>query len=532
MGKSNGEAQQAFRNGKGLCEIQMIGTHTYKCLFRAWPKSLIVSFLALGLIIGPSVSNSHGAVLTQNQLAPSLTEIAGTRVSGFSDGPGGENRTATFNLPRGLRYDTAGNLYVADTGNNAIRKIDTTGNVTTLAGNGTAGFADGTGGRKGTATFNAPLALTIDKPGNLYVADTGNNAIRKIDTTGNVTTLAGNGKPGSVDGNISTSTRPPLFDGPNSIDIDNDQTLWITSAGRIRKIDTNGNVSTLTTSQDDNFGIALNATGVPYVIRGTSSTDLDRYFITRLGTDGSAETWDFRPPADPQGARYNQPRPFLILSLALDPRGNAFITSGYGFQKLSPNGERSQVDFDLVKQYAEIGSLQWTLALAIDDADSLTLTVGSSIVRLNNPAITALTAPELPAANGTTSPSSTTAPKSPKPKLCEAFVKLQKLQDQLDASGSDDWTLEKQSSYYQAVGKVAKQYVNAAPADIRVDWILESRAMQKVASAYVAYFKLSKAARAKRTATFTNGLLDFAFSEAHQRVADWAVSNCGITLPG
>jgi NHL repeat len=522
----------------------MIGTRTVKNSFRSRPKSLIAACLALGLIIGPAVSKSHGATLTQIQLAPSLTVIAGTRTAGFSDGPGGENGTATLNVPRGLRYDTSGNLYVADTGNNAIRKIDTTGNVTTIAGNGKPGFVDGTGGRNGTATFNAPVALTIDRSGNLYVADTGNNAIRKIDTTGNVTTIAGNGKPGSVDGNIATSTRPPLFDAPNSIDIDNDQTLWITSAGRIRKIGTDGNISTLTTSQDDNFGIALNPAGVPYVIRGLSLYDLDRFLISRLDPAGPTETWDFRPQADPQGARYNLPREFRILSLALDPRGNAFVTSGYGFRKLAPTGERYALDFDLVKRYAEIGSLQWTFALALDDASGLTLTVGNSIVRLSDPTFTALNPQELPTSTGKTNSSSTSVPKtnpsgtsvpnSPKPKFCEAFVKLQKLQDQLDATGSDDWTLEEQSSYYQAVGRVAKQYFNAAPADIRADWIVESRAMQKLASASVAYFKLSKAARAKRAATFTNELLDllnFAFSEGHQKIADWATNNCGSTFP-
>lgn len=122
--------------------------------------------------------------------------FAGNKTPGFADGPGS---TALFNIPAGITIDAADNLYVADTYNNRIRKITPAGFVTTIAGNSVPGRFDAVGT---TANFDMPYNLTIDKNGNIYVADTQNNDIRKIDLNYSVTTIAGNDMDGNTDGYI------------------------------------------------------------------------------------------------------------------------------------------------------------------------------------------------------------------------------------------------------------------------------------------------------------------------------------------
>ncbi|TZF84786.1 hypothetical protein FW774_07350 [Pedobacter sp. BS3] len=122
-----------------------------------------------------------------------VSDFAGT-TSGYADGT---LTTAKFKSPEGIEFDPQGNLYVADRGNNRIRKIAPDGKVTTLAGSGTAAFADGTGL---AASFNGPWDLTTDTQGNVYVADQNNQRVRKITPAGVVTTYAGSGIAGLVNG--------------------------------------------------------------------------------------------------------------------------------------------------------------------------------------------------------------------------------------------------------------------------------------------------------------------------------------------
>jgi len=121
------------------------------------------------------------------------TTLAGDGLTSFRDGPAGE---AEFNDPQGLCVDSAGNVYVADLGNDVIRKIAPDGTTSTLAGNTNVGFNDGTGGVNGTATFSAPSGVAVDSEGVLYVADQNNNSIRMVLPDGTTTTLAGNGDAG------------------------------------------------------------------------------------------------------------------------------------------------------------------------------------------------------------------------------------------------------------------------------------------------------------------------------------------------
>jgi len=164
-------------------------------------------------------------------------------IAGKAGTPGnkdGLDTAARFNLPESIAVDAAGNLYVADNGNNEIRKITPDGMVITLAGNGAAGKSDGSGA---SATFNSPFGIATDASGNVYVADSGNNLIRKITPGGAVTTFAGSGGKGSGD---ATGVQAS-FNTPAGIAIDAAGNLYISDENNniIRKITATGTVSTL-----------------------------------------------------------------------------------------------------------------------------------------------------------------------------------------------------------------------------------------------------------------------------------------------
>src|SRR5205823_1215793 len=118
--------------------------------------------------------------------------------TGFSGAVDGNGRDALFAYPGGLAVDGSGNLYIADHNNHTIRKINAAGSVTTLAG--TAGIAGSADGNGSSARFNGPTGVAVDGSGNVYVADAGNQSIRKIAPSGAVTTFVGfSGVAGSSD---------------------------------------------------------------------------------------------------------------------------------------------------------------------------------------------------------------------------------------------------------------------------------------------------------------------------------------------
>lgn len=126
-----------------------------------------------------------------------ITTVIGTGAGGYS-GDGGSATNATINGAYGLVWDGLNNLYLADSGNNCIRKVDTNGVITTVAGNGVGGYS-GDGGSATNASLNNPTGICFDPHGNLYIADTGNNLIRKVASDGKITTIAGGGsEPASI----------------------------------------------------------------------------------------------------------------------------------------------------------------------------------------------------------------------------------------------------------------------------------------------------------------------------------------------
>jgi sugar lactone lactonase YvrE len=166
-----------------------------------------------------------------------VTTIAGSGKVGKANG---SDTSVTFYNPEGIVVDASGNLFVADRDNNLIRKISSTGYVSTFAG---SGIPDSTNGKDTTATFNNPSGIAIDASGNLYVADRGNNIIRKITSAGIVTTFAGSGSPGSSNGTGDNAT----FNFPQSLAIDGFGNVYVADRynNQIRKISPNAVVTTL-----------------------------------------------------------------------------------------------------------------------------------------------------------------------------------------------------------------------------------------------------------------------------------------------
>ncbi|WP_137940087.1 gluconolaconase [Chitinivorax sp. B] len=213
------------------------------------------------LYVADAGENNRIRVMTADG---TVSTLAGSK-EGFEDGTGS---AAAFNTPSGLALDATGNLYVADTGNHAIRKITPQGVVSTVAGTGQPGLRDGPAT---AAQFNGPLAVAVGRDGSLYVADTYNDRIRVIQPDGNVTTLAGGPHPGHQDGPGGNA----LFDMPCALALDHAGNLWIadTRNRAIRKLAPNGEVSTFAQAPEQDresplrrpLGLAISRDGSLYV---------------------------------------------------------------------------------------------------------------------------------------------------------------------------------------------------------------------------------------------------------------------------
>ncbi|HTR38056.1 MAG TPA: hypothetical protein VMH80_19240 [Bryobacteraceae bacterium] len=172
-----------------------------------------------------------------------MNTVAGNSHTGFS-GDGGQATNATLNGPLGMAIDSAGNVYFADVSNNRVRKVSASGIITTIAGNGTQGFS-GDEGLAVNAELYSPHCVAVDSAGNVYFSDTSNNRIRKIDTSGMITTVAGNGGVGSTgDGGPATAA---TLSAPWGVAVDGAGNLYIADwlSHKIRKVDTKGIITTI-----------------------------------------------------------------------------------------------------------------------------------------------------------------------------------------------------------------------------------------------------------------------------------------------
>jgi RHS repeat-associated protein len=177
-----------------------------------------------------------------------ITTVAGTGEAGYS-GEGMPGLQARLRWPSGLAMDNAGNLYIADSGNNRVRKLDPSGIITTVAGTGVYGFG-GDGGPAVQARLSSPTGVAVDGEGNVFIADKYNCAIRKVTADGMIATVAGAGCYGRLYGDGGLATRAWLS-WPSGVSVDHSGNLYIadTENDRIRKVDTKGIITSIAGSK-------------------------------------------------------------------------------------------------------------------------------------------------------------------------------------------------------------------------------------------------------------------------------------------
>lgn len=309
----------------------------------SYKKELISRFQMAGIILLTVLTiSSCKKIAAEEATANTYTQVVtmagngNANEGGFLDGIG---NNSAFKIPACMVTDAAGNVYIADFNNHCIRKMTPERVVTTIAGNGESGYVDATGK---AAQFSYPYGITIDAAGNLYVGDSGNDAIRKITSSGVVTTYAGNGS-GYVDGPVSIAK----FYGVSGLAIDKTGNLYAVDAYNyvIRKITPAGIVSTIagTPHRFNRFfqtysgpssalifgqslaGIAIDAAGNVYV------PDVMINVIWQITPEGTASTWagnGTRADAvtsayqdGPRGAaKFNIP-----IDIACDTHGNIYV---------------------------------------------------------------------------------------------------------------------------------------------------------------------------------------------------------------
>ena len=291
------------------------------------------------------IADTHSHRIRKVDMSGNITTVAGTGEQGIS-GDGGAATAAKLSFPYGVAVDSNGGLYIADTHNHCIRKVDEHGRINTVAGNGIVGFS-GDGGDATVAQLCFPYAVAVNTCGSLYIADTNNHRIRKVDSNGNISTVAGNGNAGfSGDGGVAIAAK---LNYPHGVVVDDSGNFHIVDTGnsRIRKVEVNGYISTVAGNGDADFD---SETGVKAVtqLSGSIGVALDKssnlyiadYDNARIRKVGVDNT--LYPALMGETARFSSDIGAGIMGVALDNNGNIYIadTDNHCIRKIA--GTKSQ----------------------------------------------------------------------------------------------------------------------------------------------------------------------------------------------
>jgi trimeric autotransporter adhesin len=298
------------------------------------------------------IADSYNSCIRKVSASGIITTVAGTGSSDGYSGDGGPATSAELYWPEGVALDSAGNLFIADSGNSCIRKVSTSGIISTVAGTGSSIGYSGDGGQATSAQFNYPYGVNVDSAGNLFIVDTWNNRIRKVSTSGIITTVAGNGSFGyGGDGGPATSAQ---INSSYGVAVDSAGNLFIadTYNERIRKVSTSGIIATVAgngslgysgdggqaaaAELDNPYGVAVDSAGNLFIadtynhrIRKVSASGI----IATVAGNGSSGYGGDNGSAT--SAQLNYPS-----SVTIDSAGSLFIadSNNHRIRKVSTSG--------------------------------------------------------------------------------------------------------------------------------------------------------------------------------------------------
>jgi len=320
-----------------------------------------------------------------------ITTVAGNGSSDFS-GDGGPATAAAVYSATGVGVDAAGNLYIADRSSHRIRRVSPDGTISTFAGNGTAGYS-GDGGPASNASLSYPCGVAVDLAGNVYIADTMNNRIRKVPRGGVITTVAGSATGGySGDGGPAVSASLCM---PKGVGVDASGNLYIAEecGHRIRRVSAGGIITTVAGNGTAGFsgdggpassasfynprGVAVDAAGSVFV------TDAVNRRVRKFSPGGTISTVAgnglFKAPTDgvlATSSFLNQP-----WDVAADGAGNIYIVDGYNarVRKVSPGGIISTVAGNGVRGFSGDGGPATAASLGFNPYGSVALDSGGNL---------------------------------------------------------------------------------------------------------------------------------------------------------
>jgi len=265
-----------------------------------------------------------------------INTVAGLSTSQTYAGDNGKATLASLNLPNGIAFDSAGNMYIADTGNNVVRKVNTSGIITTVAGDNISAYS-GDGGPATSANLSEPTGVALDAAGNLYIADANNNCIRVVTTDQNIHTVAGQCSYALFQGDGGPATQAKL-NKPYSVAVDAYGNIYIadTENERIRKVTPDGIINTIAGNGTQGFkdgpalqaefsspaGIAVDASGSVYI------ADKSNFRIRKLLPSGNVVTiaGSGSPGYSGVGVAATSAALYFPLGVGLDPStGNVYV---------------------------------------------------------------------------------------------------------------------------------------------------------------------------------------------------------------